>query len=179
MLAKCISRKELNRIMSNKEEIRQWWDDLPEDWASKPSVGGDVVVVRIGDHARQVAAGKNVTQTIYGILGEPQPDDRQVIEQKFAEITQALQATRDQLDSTVAQMAEMQLKLLQGELSKTEEGETPSANTITTVGDWLLDNVPAIVEVLTGLFATPAVGRVVGNAGEAAVKWLKGRLGKW
>jgi hypothetical protein len=164
--------------MSKEEETRRWWDELPADWASKPSVGGDVVIVHIGDHARNVAAGKNVTQTIYGMLGEPQPDDRQVIDRKFTEVSQALQVTRGQLDATMAQMAEVQLKLLQGELAKTEEEETPSANTITMVGDWLLDNVPTLVEALTSLFATPAVGRVMGKAGEAAVKWVRERLGK-
>jgi hypothetical protein len=164
--------------MAKAEKIKRWWDELPEDWAGKPSVGGDVIVVRIGDHARNVAAGKNVTQTIYGMLGEPQPDDRQVIEQKFTEVHQALQATRDQLGATVAQMAEMQIRLMQGELIKTQEDEIPSANTITMVGDWLLDNVPAIMEALTGLFATPAIGRVIGKAGETAVRWVKERLGQ-
>jgi hypothetical protein len=75
-------------------------------------------------------------------------------------------------------MAEFQLKLLQGELAKTGEGETPSASTITQVGDWLLDNVPQIAEILTGLFATPAVGRVVGKAGKVAVEWVKKRFGR-
>jgi len=75
-------------------------------------------------------------------------------------------------------MAEFQLKLLQGELTKIDKDETPSASTITQVGDWLLDNIPSIAETLTGFFATPAVGKVVGKAGEAAIKWVKQRFGK-
>jgi hypothetical protein len=112
------------------------------------------------------------------MLGEPAPDDKQVIEQKLSEATTAVQELREQLDAATAAMAEFQLKLLQGELTKTEEGETPSASTITQVGDWLLDNVPQMAEILTSLFATPAVGRVVGKAGEVAVEWVKKRLGR-
>ena len=58
------------------------------------------------------------------------------------------------------------------------ENETPSASTITQIGDWLLDNLPELAETLAGLFATPAVGRVVGRAGESAVSWLRKRFGR-
>ena len=44
------------------------------------------------------------------------------------------------------------------------------------MGDWLLDNLPAIGEALGALFALPAVGRVVGKAGEGAVKWVTQRF---
>lgn len=156
----------------SKEEKKPWWDELPAH------IGGDVIIGEVGAGAKGVAIGKNITQAIYDTLGEPTPDDKQVIEQKLSEVTAALQETRGQLDATTAKMAEFQVKLLQGELIKTEEGEMPSASTITQVGDWLLDNVPQIAEILTGLFATPAVGKVVGKAGEVAVKWVKKRLGK-
>ena len=43
--------------------------------------------------------------------------------------------------------------------------------------DLLLDSVPQIADALAALFATPAVGRVVGVAGEAAVTWVKRRFG--
>jgi hypothetical protein len=41
----------------------------------------------------------------------------------------------------------------------------------------LLDSVPQIADALAALFATPAVGRVVGVADEAAVTWVKRRFG--
>ena len=96
----------------------------------------------------------------------------------MASVTTALQQMQGQLDANTAKMAEFQLKLLHGELAKTEKDEKPSASTITQVGDWLLDSVPQIAEVLTSLFATPAVGKVVGKAGEVAVGWVKQRFGK-
>jgi hypothetical protein len=70
------------------------------------------------------------------------------------------------------------LPLLEGELTKVEEGETPSGKTIVTIGDWLLDNVPEIVEALARLFATPAVGKVMGRAGEETVNWVRQRFGE-
>lgn len=154
------------------EEIQSWWDSIPAQ------IGGDVIIGHVGAGATGVAIGKNITQTIYDVLGEPTPDDKQVIEQKLSEAATAVQELREQLNTQTATMAEFQLKLLHGELTKTEEGETPSASTITQVGDWLLDNVPQIAEILTSLFATPAVGRVVGKAGEVAVEWVKKRFGR-
>ena len=111
-------------------------------------------------------------------MGEPQPDDKSVIQSQLGQVRSALDALKDTADAMTLQMADFQLKLLGGELTKTGEEETPSASTITQVGDWLLDSLPQIAEVLTGLFATPAVGRVVGKAGEVAVNWVKKRLGK-
>lgn len=151
---------------------RPWWDELPAH------VGGDVIVGQVGTGATGVAIGKNISQVLYDMLGEPTPDDRQIIEEKLSEVGAALQEIGGQLNAMTTNMAEFQLKLLRGELTKTEEGEMPSASTISQVGDWLLDNIPDIAEVLTSLFATPAVGKVVGKAGEVAVKWVKKRLGK-
>lgn len=155
------------------EAIQQdWWDRIPAQ------IGGDVIIAQVGAGAAGVAIGKNITQTVYDVLGGPTPDDKQLIEQKLSEAMTAVQGLQEQLDAQTATIAEFQLKLLQGELAKTEEGETPSASTITQVGDWLLDNVPQIAEILTSLFATPAVGRVVGKAGEVAVEWVKKRFGR-
>ena len=153
-------------------EKQAWWEQVPD------RVGGDVISATIGDNATGVAVGKNITQTVHNILGEATPQDPEVIEDKFKEVSAALEQASPKLEKGAAEMAEFQVKLLQGELSKTEEEQKPSANTITQVGDWLLDNVPDIAEALIGLFATPAVGRVVGRAGDLAVRWVKQRFGK-
>jgi hypothetical protein len=155
--------------MSETQE-RPWWNDV------SIQSGGDVIIGQVGAGAKGVAIGKN--QAVYGTLGEPVPGDRQVIEKQFAQVAAALQKLQGQMDANTAKMAEFQLKLLQGELTKIDKDETPSASTITQVGDWLLDSIPSIAETLTSLFATPAVGKVVGKAGEAAIKWVKQRFGK-
>jgi len=154
------------------EKNQAWWDNIPAQ------VGGDVIIGQVGAGARGVAVGKNITQTLYDMLGEPLPGDKQIIDQRMAVVMTALQQMQGQLDANTAKMAEFQLKLLHGELAKTEKDDKPSASTITQVGDWLLDSVPQIAEVLTSLFATPAVGKVVGKAGEVAVGWVKQRFGK-
>jgi len=155
-----------------KEESQAWWDKIPAQ------AGGDVIIGEVGAGARGVAVGKNITQTVYDMLGAPSPGDKQIIDQSMAAVMTALEQMQGQLDANTAKMAQFQLKLLHGELAKTEKDEKPSASTITQVGDWLLDSVPQIAEVLTSLFATPAVGKVVGKAGEVAVGWVKQRFGK-
>ena len=154
------------------EKSQALWDKIPAQ------AGGDVILGEVGAGAHGVAIGKNITQSVYDMLGAPAPGDKQIIDQSMASVMTALQQMQAQLDANTAKMAEFQLKLLHGELAKTEKDEKPSASTITQVGDWLLDSVPQIAEVLTSLFATPAVGKVVGKAGEVAVAWVKQRFGK-
>jgi hypothetical protein len=157
--------------MSKLQNQKPWWDQLP------PSVTGDAIVANINS-SHDVAIGKNIQQTIISSLGAPTPGDKQIIEQKFSELGDTLGKLGGQVDANTKKMAEFQIKLLQGELTKTDPKETPSASTIVQVGDWLLDNVPSMAEAVVGLFATPAVGKIVGKAGEAAIQWTRNRLGK-
>jgi hypothetical protein len=157
--------------MSQKTE-KPWWDKLP------PNITGDAIIANVGAGAQNVAVGKNIQQTIISTLGAPTPNDKQLIEQKFAELSTTLDKQSTQIDPGTKKMAEFQINLLKGELTKTDPKETPSASTITQVGDWLLDNVPSIAETVVGLFASPPVGKVVGKAGELAIKWARTRLGK-
>jgi hypothetical protein len=155
-----------------KEEARPWWDALPRE------VQGDVIVGDVSAAAEGVAIGKNIRQQIRKTLGVPGPGDRLTIDEEIAALRAELNQLAVQLDETTARMAEFQLELLKGELTKTDPGDTPSANTITQVGDWLLDNVPDIAELLAGFFATPAVGKVVGKAGGEAIAWARSRFSR-
>lgn len=162
---------------------KAWWEQLGEDQdptgigaVDTSGVTGDVIIGIVGAGASDVVVGKNITQRIYNLVGAPTPDDKELIAQKFAEIEAALDAQKGTLDAGKVQTAEGYLQLLRGELMKTGEAEIPSASTITLVGNWLLDNVPPIIEALASLFATPAVGRVVGKAGEVAASWVKQRF---
>lgn len=146
-----------------------WWDQI--------QAGGDVIIATIGAGASNVAVGKGITQQIYQLVGPPTPDDRKAIGEKLDGIEAALAAQLAGDDAAKAEMAKFQLQLLRGELTKTGENETPSAGAITLAGNWLLDNTPSLIEALTSLFATPAVGRVLGKAGEAAITWARERLG--
>lgn len=155
----------------SEKSARPWWEEV------SVQAGGDVIIGDVGAGAENVAIGKNITQAVYEVLGAPTPDDRNLIDSSFADLTAAIRGLSSQLDAGVAGTVEFQIDLLQGELTKTEKNEQPSATTITKVGDWLLDNIPDIAEVLAGVFATPAVGRVVGKAGNVAIDWVKERFG--
>lgn len=160
-----------------------WWNQVVDQSSAVSGIsasdfgGGDFIVASVGAGSKNVAIGKNITQTVYEVVGEPTPDDSAIITQKLDEVEGVLAAKQGQIDAMKGQMAQFQLQLLRGELSKVDEDETPSASTITQIGDWLLDNLPELAEALTGLFATPAVGRVVGKAGEVAIAWLRQRFG--
>ncbi len=156
---------------NNADTQTPWWDKLP------PSVGGDSIVANIGPNAQGVAVGKNIQQTVASTLGAPTPSDKQFIEQRLDDLSANLDKTKKQLDATTAAMADFQLKLLKGELTKTDAKETPSATTIMAVGNWLLDNVPSMAGEIVGLFPNPVVGKVVGKAGDGAVAWARERFG--
>ena len=153
------------------KKSKSWWERLPAQ------VGGDVITAHVGAGAKNVAIGKGIQQTVHEILGDAEPGDPAVIEAGFQQLSAAIADMSGKVDEATANLAAFQVELLKGELSKTGEEDQPSANTITQVGDWLLDNVPEIAETLTGLFATPAVGRVVGRAGRVAIEWVRRRLG--
>ena len=155
-----------------KQESATWWQDIPL------TARGDVIIGQVGANARGVAIGKGITQTVYGVLGEPEPDDGQNVQRELGVLKSRLDESLAGADGAVAQMAAFQYKLLATQLQKTGEDAVPDGDTITQVSDWLLEQVPAIAETLASVFATPAVGRVVGKAGEGAIAWLKQRFGR-
>ncbi len=167
----------------DKNSQEPWWTRVGNASAeisglNASGISGDFIVANVGAGSKNVAVGKGITQTVYEIVGEPTPDDKAIITEKLSEVEATLATDAGAGgNSMLSQMAQFQLKLLTGELSKVAEGEIPSAITITQIGDWLLDNLPGMAETLTSLFATPAVGRVVGKAGEAAIAWLRQRFG--
>ena len=136
---------------------------------------GDVIIAVVGAGAKNVAAGKNITQTVTEVLGPPTLDDKTQIEQGFAVLLDAL--ARLQVAEAAADRATTRIEILQEEFTKPGDEGVPNAGTIIKMGDWLLDNLPAIGEALGSLFALPAIGRVVGKAGEAAVRWVTQRFG--
>ncbi len=175
------SEKESVAVAEKTEQ--PWWNRVGDQSSAVSGInasgfGGDFIVASVGAGAKNVAIGKQISQTVYELVGTPTPDDKEIITQKLAAVEAALAARQGQIDAMKTQMAQFQLQLLRGELTKVGENETPSASTITQIGDWLLDNLPELAETLAGLFATPAVGRVVGRAGESAVSWLRKRFGR-
>jgi hypothetical protein len=162
----------------HEDRAHTWWDQLPETIGdfSAGDIQGDVIIASVGAGAHNVAIGKNITQLVYDTLGEPAADDHKMIEEELTRTRSSLASLTEGMGSSTAAMAQGIFAQIEAELLKTGEDEKPNAAVLTQMGDLLLNSIPPMAEVLAGLFATPAVGRVVGKAGEAAVKWVRGRF---
>jgi hypothetical protein len=173
-----------------KAVLRGWGasvEDMPDDEAP-PEVppaadtarshamqsGGDLIVGNVGAGAQGVAIGKDIVQTLGGVAS--QQDDQRAIGELLARLDRDLAAGTAQLGAA-AGVAAGYLRLLAGELSKTGDRATPSASTLTLVGDWLLDNAAPLREALGALFAAPAVRRVLARADAPLDAWLQRRFG--
>ena len=150
-----------------EERIQPWWEGISVE------AEGDVIIGFAGAGAQQTTIGKEITI----ILGEPKLSDERSIGDSLAETEAALRRLEGDLEPQIMMMSEFQMRLLRGELAKVGDSDRPSANTIVQVGDWLLDNVPQLGVDLQRLFATPAVGRLLGRAGDETVVWAKERFG--
>jgi hypothetical protein len=161
------------------DQKQYWWEEVSETIGDFRSgdISGDVIIGQAGAGSQNVAIGKNITQTVYQVVGEPTPEDRTIIEEAVAEVRTELASVEPEIGQQTEQMAQGVLTNLESELVKTGDDDQPNATVITTMGDLLLDNVPMIAEALISLFATPAVGRVVGKAGETAITWVRERFG--
>ena len=139
--------------------------------------GGDTIVAQIGAGAQGIAVGKHIQQQI-GAGAAADPDaDRHAIEILLARLESDLLNAAGRIDGATSTMAAFQLRLLTGELSKIGARATPSASTISQVGDWLADNVPPLKDALAALFTAPAVLRVLRQADTPLDTWLQRRFG--
>jgi hypothetical protein len=171
-----VEKEETDMSTVNKQD---WWDGLPDALGGfrAGDIGGKVTITTVGAGANNVAVGENITQIVREALGEPAADDKRIIEEQLAHVRAALKQTASEIGPSAAKMAQGVLAHIESELLKAGQNGTPNATTITQMGSLLLDSVPQIDGALAGLFATPAVGRVVGKAGEAAVNWVRERFG--
>jgi hypothetical protein len=137
--------------------------------------GGDVIIATVGAGAKNIAAGKNITQRVTEGAGAAAPDDQPLIEAALNRVVAALMTLP--LDENKRGRAEQTLEDLQAELTKTAPEEEPDGKTIVKMGERLLELAPPLIEALAALFATPAVAQVVGKAGEVVRAWVKKRFG--
>ena len=181
-------------IAQIKQSLRDWGApavDLPNDAppASAPdgsafragsgvsSVGGDTSVANIGAGAPGSAVGQHIQQTITAGAEADLDADRHAIAALLSRLERDLSNDVGRLDGAVATMAAFQLRLLAGELGKLGARATPSASTISQVGDWLADNAPPLHDALAALFTAPAVLHVLRQADTPLDAWLQRRFG--
>jgi len=148
------------------EKQRPWWEEVP--------AGGDVIVVQMGDYAHKVAAGKDVRLVTHEVLEEATGEDYHAVETSLAELRAQL-AKVEGLELAQRVLAEDRVQTLEEEL--TSQDKPPEVSRVSKAVDWLLDNIPDIAEALLSLFASPAVGRIIGKAGTAGIEWAQKRFG--
>ncbi len=147
---------------NNQGTPQPWWDLVPR-------IAPPESPVRDSDQANDVQA------RVDSVLSPLAPGDKQLIEQRLERFSADFAKARKQLDGMTASMAEHKFRQLRDELSKTDD-LVPNATTITATSDWLLENLPTLGDSLVRVFATPAVGKVVGKAGPVAIAWVQQRL---
>lgn len=138
-------------------------------------IGGDAVIATVGAGAKNVAVGKTISQQVTEGPAAPTPDDLPLITAALNQVASAL--TTLALDENRRGRAEQALEDLQTELTKSAPEEEPDGKTIVKMGERLLELAPPLIEALAALFATPAVAKVLGKAGAAALTWVKKRFG--
>jgi hypothetical protein len=138
-------------------------------------VAGDKIEGHVGDvgSGAQVAIGKDIKQTITQAPTELSAAERIEIARLLAELKDQL-ASLDILESKKLVGQEL-VGQLEQELTRTDK--PPDASTIKVVGDWLLENVPALAGTITGVFVNPVVGKAVKAAGSIAAEWVGKRFG--
>ncbi len=151
-------------MTSSQGAQQPWWDQFPP-------------LAHTGSPAQNSGEEQDIQERAAAALGPLTPADKQVIAQRLSNLSAYLGKVRTHVDGLTASMAEHKFRLLRGELSKTDEAESPNAGTITQTGDWLLDNVPALADPLVRMFADPAVAKVLVHAGPGAIAWAQQRLG--
>ena len=114
------------RAKMGAPDTKPWWEQVPNaiGTVNANDTTGDVIITVVGAGAKNVAAGKNITQTVTEVLGPRTPDDKTQIEQGFAKLLDAL--ARLQLDEAAADRAKTRIEILQEELGKADD-DVPSA----------------------------------------------------
>lgn len=121
---------------------------------------GDVVTTIMGNNARNVAAGKNVTQ-INQQLNPSAAAEAQAIAKKFTQIQQLFQMGKSELPDTLHPILEDQLHLLQTEIAKIATDEHPSIAAITMASKLLAEMAPALKLSLQELLTLPMIQRLI------------------
>ena len=134
-------------------------------------IGGSAIgsTIVVGTNAQAAAAGGAPSQAFSA-------EDTGWFEQQGAQLLFALTTLRGRVEGMRLSMAELQLKLLQGELTKSAQGQRPAAEAIMSSVEWLLAHVPDLSVPLLRFLKAPATRRVIDQAGKETAEWARRRL---
>jgi hypothetical protein len=143
--------------MANKKETR-------------PSAGGDIIQATIGDHASQVAVGKNIRQQQNSPAAEINEADLQQLQGLFDNLKKQIeqQAPPDKKAGALERIDELQQEIT---------SKKPEPATFEYVKNWFGKNLPALLGGVTSLVIHPVVGKIVEAASGLAADAIKRQFG--
>ena len=135
------------------------------------NVKGDRIDITIGDHASQVAAGKNIHQTAGNHASST------VTDMDLAKLRELVSELRRQVDSEAP--ADKKTSALErvDELESAVTARKSDMTTIEYVKNWFGKNLPQLSGSVVSVLVNPIVGKVVEAVGEITAAELKSRLG--
>lgn len=133
--------------------------------------GGDEINIQIGDNASQVAAGKDVHQTIRT------QSHIEVTEADFEAARELFKSLREEIETQVPPEKKEAALQRATELEEAITGEKPDLTTIDYVKSWFGKNIPQLAGTIANILINPIITKLVGAAGDVTVEQLKRILG--
>lgn len=137
------------------------------------ATAGDTIHISVGEHSKNVAAGKDVTQNVTEQVANFQvtTEDLSAVKKIFAEL-------KEQVPKEIS--SEMQPPAIEriDELEEAITGEKPDLTTMEYVKNWFTKKLPQFAGKIISVLVNPIVGKVVEAGGEIAAAELKERFGK-
>ena len=131
-------------------------------------IQGNVTIGTVGNNARNVAIGSNITQIVTENASQSTGEAQQQIKAALANLGQAVSTIADQ---RLAMRAEVHLETVQQELTKTTAAVNGGA--LTNALDWLQKNTPAVAPALNALLALPAVRQLLTQSDQQTGAWWR------
>lgn len=137
---------------------------------TQPSAGGDIIQATIGDHASQVAVGKNIHQLQKSGAGEVTEADLQQLRGLFDDLKKQIEkeAPPDKKDAALERVDELQQEVT---------SKQPQPSTFEYIKNWFGKNIPGLLGSVTSLVVNPLVGKVVEAASSVAADAIRKQFG--
>jgi hypothetical protein len=135
-----------------------------------PRAGGDIIQATIGEHASQVAVGKDIHQQQVSGAAQITQADLDQVQALFDQLKQQIekQAPPDKKDAALERVTELQQEI---------GAKKPDLSTMEYVKNWFGKNLPALLGGVTSLLINPILGKVVEAAGGLAADALRNHFG--
>ncbi len=143
-------------------------DEVKGDKIGGHKVQGNVTIGTVGNNARNVTIGSNITQIVTENSSQPTGDAPQQIKAALANLAQAVRTIADQ---RLAMRAEVHLETVQQELTKTAASVNGGA--LTNALDSLQKNTPEVAPALNALLTLPAVQQLLTQTDQQTAAWWR------